>query len=279
MHYLTARLQKRYPGLRQAGAILLWFALFSFQGLGATTIRTMSAGSVASRFELTVGRFPIDLSNAKKMAFADESSCQEMEFSFTSPRATTVIPHGEAWAAMAGGNPEGFASSGLKIDIGQPRPLRSPRKLDIHVATQKQSEHASAYRISIFTGATPSRDFLNISKSMCRGDDSSFRLTCNSRARALASAVTLSFAEIRSSENLSLTAPILIEPYVAMATANAPTNKMILNESYQNVAASNETSNISTLTVLGFISLAVAFFLPIMASFKKALESWRKWRH
>jgi hypothetical protein len=81
--------------------------------------------------------------------------------------------------------------------------------------------------------------------------------------------VAASFAAVRSSANFSLTAPILIDPYVPTATANAPTNNNTLEISYQKLAASRETSNIANLAILGFVSLGT-FWLPIVM--EKALR-------
>jgi hypothetical protein len=93
---------------------------------------------------------------------------------------------------------------------------------------------------------------------------------------ATARFVSFSLADIRSSLNRSFTYPILIEPYVPTATANAPRNRRTLKASYQNSAQGRETSNISTLTVLGFVSIAAVWLLVVIAAIRKACQSWRR---
>jgi hypothetical protein len=161
------------------------------QVLGATTIRTESLDSALSTLPETSGLFPIDLTSAIKSAFGGNPSSQLPG----SLAATTVTPQEAAWADIAGGSParspEVTAISGLGPAIGHPSPPCGPRKLNIHDASQKQSEHDSAYRISTLIGVIPSRAFRNGTGSICRGELSSAKANSDSLVRAFASAVSL----------------------------------------------------------------------------------------
>jgi hypothetical protein len=159
------------------------------QVFGATTILTEPFGSSESRLPEMAGLFPIEEAKARKSELAGDRSFQSDEL----PLATTVTPHGVACTAIAGGNPtkgpEEGGTNGL-MSIGHPIPPCVPRKLEIHWASQKQSEHDSAYRISTFAGDTPSRAFLKEVKSIRLGELSSAKSSSDSLVRAFASAVS-----------------------------------------------------------------------------------------
>jgi hypothetical protein len=211
------------------------------QVLGATTIRTESLGNLTSKLPETSGLFPIDRESAMTTALCGVPSSQTLG----SGPATTVTPQVAAWADMAGGKPargpEVTGISGRGSLTGHPSPPDGPRKLYIHEASQKQSEQASAYRISTLMGVTPSRTLLNATGSILRGELSSPSASSDSLVRAFASAISFDVLSLyRSSASSALAASLLwetIDPVVVTPIAiadNAASTTDIISQKSQN---------------------------------------------
>jgi hypothetical protein len=232
------------------------------------------------------------LANASKSALSAGSPSISAIFD-----PITVIPAGCPPATMAlGMSRQGTVGGGSGIGIG--RPICHPaswRATSKWNANCQLSEASGRYQISTGALGLPAISLANISWFRPRGPASTRNCSSFSSASlvcavafaisawatpsaALACSVCVSNAVVRSSENLSFMAPILIEPYVPTATANAPKNNIALKASYQKLAQGKETSNISTLAVLGFLAVAGVWFIVVWAALRKAIDSWRKAR-
>jgi hypothetical protein len=97
-----------------------------------------------------------------------------------------------------------------------------------------------------------------------------------SAARAFASAVAVSFAEIRSFENCSLIPDVMMAPMVPISTAAAPMTSTRFENANKRSAKDEDISHINSLTVLGFAVVCVLAVFANFASIWRAVRIWRR---